>query len=45
VSAALEVSGVSRVFDAPAGMFATKRHVVAVDDVSFDLAAGGPTGW
>jgi peptide/nickel transport system ATP-binding protein len=44
VSAALEVSGVSRVFDAPAGMFATKRHVVAVDDVSFDLAAGGSLG-
>ena len=25
-------------------MFATKRHVVAVDDVSFDLAAGGSLG-
>ena len=44
MSAALQVSRVSRVFDAAAGMFATKRHVVAVDDVSLDLAAGGSLG-
>ncbi len=44
MSAALQVCGVSRVFDAPAGLFAGRRHVTAVDDVSFDLAAGGSLG-
>ena len=44
LSAGLTIAGVSRVFDAAAGLFASPRRVVAVDDVSFDVAAGGALG-
>ena len=44
LSAGLTIAGVSRVFDAAAGLFGSPRRVVAVDDVSFDVAAGGALG-
>lgn len=44
MSAALQVSGVSRAFDAASGVFGSPRRVVAVDDVSFDVPAGAALG-
>ena len=44
MSAALHVSGVSRIFGAAAGVLGTPRRVVAVDDVSFDVASGQALG-
>ena len=44
LSAAVEVSGVSRVFDVSTGPFGAARHVVAVDDVSLSVPAGGSLG-
>lgn len=41
---AIEVKGLSRRFSVRSGMFAAPRQVVAVDDVSFSVAAGEVLG-
>ncbi|MBL8673895.1 MAG: ATP-binding cassette domain-containing protein, partial [Rhodospirillales bacterium] len=41
---AIEVRGVRRTFRVRGGLFAPDRHVVAVDDVSFSVAAGDVLG-
>ncbi len=44
MNAAIEASGVSAVFDHRAGRFGTRRHVIAVDDVSLTVEAGVALG-
>jgi peptide/nickel transport system ATP-binding protein len=41
---AIEVRGVAKTFRVKGGMFGADRHVVAVDDVSFAVPAGGVLG-
>src|SRR6187401_1591341 len=44
MSAAIEVAGLRREFRVRAGLFAADRHVIAVDDVTFSIPAGGVLG-
>ena len=41
---AIELKGVAKTFRVKGGMFGTDRHVVAVDDISFAVPAGGVLG-
>src|SRR5437868_1409786 len=41
---AIEVNAVSKTFKVKGGLLGTDRHVVAVDDVSFAVPAGGVLG-
>ncbi len=43
-ASAIEVVGLSRVFDQRQGLFGAPRHLVAVDDVSFRVAPGRSIG-
>src|SRR5215213_8904867 len=44
MSAAIEVANLRREFRVRSGMLAPKRHVIAVDDVTFSVPAGGVLG-
>ncbi|MSP96230.1 MAG: ATP-binding cassette domain-containing protein [Betaproteobacteria bacterium] len=43
-ASAIEVKGVHKTFRVKGGLFAPDRHVVACDDVTFDLPPGGVLG-